>query len=268
MMSGCSGSVGGKCGSGCAGCGTKPPFAPGAKVIAVGSGKGGVGKSTVTALCAIAMARAGYKVGLLDADITGPSIPQILGVKERPLTLGDGEKIQLPATAGGIKVMSLALVTDDNAKPVAWRGPLISGILRQFYEDVNWDGLDYVFIDLPPGTADAPMTVLQNYRCDGLLSVTTPQMLSSVIVQKQANLATLLGVKLVGLIENMSYLDTPQGPLHPFGPGHSAEVEEALGVKTLVTLPIDPELCRLADEGRLEEYQNDALFEALQKALA
>lgn len=266
-MSGCRGSCGGHCGSGCDGCGAKPPFAPGATVIAVGSGKGGVGKSTVTALCALAASRRGKRVGVLDADITGPSMPQILGVHQKPRTLGNGQLIELPCSLGGIKVMSLALVTEDNAKPVAWRGPLISGILKQFYEDVNWDNLDFVFIDLPPGTADAPMTVLQNYRCDGLISVTTPQALSSVIVQKQARLATLLGVPLLGLVENMSYLDTPTGRLHPFGPGHSAEVEKALGIRTLVGLPIDSRLCQLADEGRIEEYENASLFAALDEAL-
>lgn len=266
-MSGCKESCGGHCAPGCKGCGTKPPFAPGAAVIAVGSGKGGVGKSTVTALCALAASRRGKRVGVLDADITGPSMPQILGVHQKPRTLGDGQPIELPCSKGGIRVMSLALVTDDNAKPVAWRGPLISGILKQFYEDVNWDGLDCVFIDLPPGTADAPMTVLQNYRCDGLISVTTPQALSSVIVQKQAHLATLLGVPLLGLVENMSYLDTPSGRLHPFGPGHSAEVERALGIRTLARLPIEAQLCRLADEGRIEEYENPAVFAALSEAL-
>lgn len=265
-MSGCSGGCGGCPSSKTCGSAQNdkvvPQVAKTGKIIAVGSGKGGVGKSTVTALCAVACAKAGLKVGVLDADITGPSIPKILGVERHPLR-GDNGRILPAQTAGGIKVMSLSLVMDDNSQPVVWRGPMISGILKQFWEDVDWSDLDVLFIDLPPGTADAPLTVLQTMCVSGLLSVTTPQSLSATIVQKQANMAKMLNVPLLGLVENMSYLDVNGQRVEPFGPSHLEEVEQALDLSQSIRLPIDPQLCKAADNGQLEHYDHTELFKQL-----
>ena len=237
------------------------------RIIAVGSGKGGVGKSTVTALLAVALNRAGYKVGILDADVTGPSIPKLLGVNAVPW-IGENKKIQIPASASGIKVLSVNLMLDDANAPVVWRGPLIGGVIKQFWEEGDWNGLDFALIDLPPGTADAPLTVMQLIAVDGMLAVTTPQGLSAMIVQKQLRLCEMLHIPLLGLAENMSYAVCPhcKEKWELFGVSHSAEIENAFGVQTLARIPIDRELAELGDSGRLEEYQNKELLDELAAA--
>ncbi len=237
------------------------------RIIAVGSGKGGVGKSTVSALLAVALNRAGYKVGVLDADVTGPSIPRLLGVKATPW-IGANKKIEPPATAKGIKVLSVNLMLDDDSAPVVWRGPLIGGVIKQFWEEGDWNGLDFAIIDLPPGTADAPLTVMQLVAVDGVLAVTTPQGLSSMIVQKQIRLSEMLSVPMVGLIENMSYAVCPHcgDKWELFGSSHRAEIESAFGVKTLARVPVDSALAELGDAGKLEDYENHELMDALAAA--
>lgn len=236
------------------------------RILAVGSGKGGVGKSTVSALLAVALRRAGYSVGILDADVTGPSIPKLLGVSQPPYVKDN--KIQMPETGKGIKVLSVNLLLRDNGTPVVWRGPLISGTLKQFWEDGAWNGLDFAVIDLPPGTADAPLTVMQTVKVDAMLAVTMPQGLSSMIVQKQIHLCRMMNVPLLGLVENMSYAVCPHcgGEWELFGPSHSCEIEKLFGIKTLARVPVDAKLAQLGDAGRLEDYENDDLMDALTAA--
>ena len=233
------------------------------RIIAVGSGKGGVGKSTVSALLASALNRVGYKVGLLDADVTGPSIPRLLGVTKAPYVLGN--KIQMPESAKGIKVLSVNLLLQDDGAPVVWRGPLISGTIKQFWEDGAWGGLDYAIIDLPPGTADAPLTVMQTVKVDGMIAVTMPQGLSSMIVQKQIHLSEMMNVPLLGLIENMSYAVCPHcgETWELFGSSHREEIERTFGLKTLARIPVDRRLAELGDAGRIEDYDNDELMQSL-----
>lgn len=236
------------------------------RIVAVGSGKGGVGKSSISALLAVALRRAGYSVGILDADVTGPSIPKLLGVSERPFVKDD--KICMPESRTGIKVLSVNLLLSDGGQSVVWRGPLISGTLKRFWEDGAWKGLDYAVVDLPPGTADAPLTVMQTVKIDGLLAVTMPQELSAMIVQKQIHLCKMLNVPLLGLIENMAYALCPGcgEKWNLFGPSHSAEIEKLFGIKTLARVPVDAGLAQLGDAGRIEDYENDELMEALTAA--
>ncbi len=236
------------------------------RIIAVGSGKGGVGKSTVSALLAVALSRAGYSVGILDADVTGPSIPKLFGVTASPYVLD--EKIQMPQSRSGIKILSVNLLLADDGSPVIWRGPLISGTIKQFWEDGAWNGLDFAVVDLPPGTADAPLTVMQSIKIDAMLAVTMPQGLSSMIVQKQIHLCRMLEVPLLGLVENMSYAICPHcgEKWELFGSSHRDEIEKLFGVKTLSRIPIDEKLTQLCDRGRIEDYQNETLMEDLTAA--
>lgn len=233
------------------------------RIIAVGSGKGGVGKSTVSALLAVALNRAGYSVGILDADVTGPSIPRLLGVHQPPYV--QYNKIQMPLSAKGIKVLSVNLLLPDDGSPVVWRGPIISGTIKQFWEDGAWNGLDFAIIDLPPGTADAPLTVMQTVRIDGMIAVTQPQGLSSMIVQKQIHLCTMMNVPLLGLVENMSYAVCPHcgEKWELFGASHREEIERSFGLRTLARIPVDCALAELCDAGRVEDYDNDELMQSL-----
>ncbi len=233
------------------------------RIVAVGSGKGGVGKSTVSSLLAVALTRAGYSVGVLDADVTGPSVPRLLGVNGAPW-VRDG-KIGMPESRNGVKVLSVNLLLPDGGTPVVWRGPLISGTIRQFWEDGAWNGLDFAIIDLPPGTADAPLTVMQTVRVDGMLAVTTPQGLSSMIVGKQIRLCAMMDVPLIGLIENMSYVVCPRcgERWELFGSSHRGEIERDFGLRTLARIPIDRDLAELCDAGRIEDYENDELMRSL-----
>ncbi len=228
-------------------------------VVAVMSGKGGVGKSLVTALLAVTLKRQGYKVGILDGDITGPSIPYMFGVPVRSLTQVPGQqKPNPPVSRGGIPIMSMNVLLDDPEAAVIWRGPMISGAIRQFYTDMNWGTLDYLLVDLPPGTSDAPMTVLQQMPTDGVILVSSPQGLATMVVSKAIQMAHKLEVPILGIVENMSYVDLPDGTRHEiFGPSQGQRLVGLSGAPLLGRLPIDPLITTLSDEGHIEEYDSE-----------
>jgi len=239
------------------------------KVIAVMSGKGGVGKSSVSALLAVALRRRGNRVGVLDADVTGPSIPKML-LRDDQRPLGSPMGILPVETEGGIKVMSINLLLADPTQAVIWRGPLISGAIQQFWQDVAWGELDYLIVDLPPGTSDASLTVLQSIPVDGVVMVTTPQGLAGMVVRKAAGMARQLDVPVLGVIENMSYFECPHcGEVTElFGPSIADETARAVGAPLLGRLPIDPTIAAAADEGRLEGYEAKGFDEVVAKLLA
>jgi len=223
------------------------------KVIAVVSGKGGVGKSTLTSMLAVAMNRKGKSVGILDADITGPSIPRAFGVSE---CRGQDEQGLYPAMSmDGVQVMSINLLLDDETAPVLWRGPILAGAVKQFWTDVIWGDVDYLFVDMPPGTGDVPLTVFQSLPIDGVIIVTSPQDLVSMIVSKAVNMANMMNVPILGFVENYSYLECPDcgRRISVFGESHLDEVAERYQLPVLARLPIDPMLARLVDEGKIEE---------------
>lgn len=232
------------------------------KVIGVVSGKGGVGKSFVTAALANAMCQKGYRVGILDADITGPSIPKMYGL-HGPAT--GNEKGILPAQAkNGIQVMSLNLLVDDEEAPVVWRGPIIAGTVKQFWSDVYWGDLDYLFVDMPPGTGDVPLTVFQSLPVNGILIVTSPQELVQLIVKKAVNMADMMDIPVLGLIENYSFLKCPDcgKEIQIFGESHADEIPEEMGIPLLGRLPLDPAYAALADRGRFHQLQMEYLEDA------
>lgn len=224
------------------------------KVIAVISGKGGVGKSAVTCSLAVAMARRGKKVGILDADITGPSVPRAFGIVKR----AEGSELGLyPAvTEGGIEIMSLNLLVERETDPVVWRGPVIAGAVEQFWTDVIWGDLDYLFVDMPPGTGDVPLTVFQSLPVDGAIVVTAPQTLVGMIVTKAVKMAGMLDIPVLGLVENYSYFKCPDcGGEHPvFGESTIDALAAHLSLPVLAKLPIQPELARAVDSGKLEGF--------------
>jgi len=237
-------------------------------IIAVGSGKGGVGKSTVSAMLAVGLAKKGAKVSVLDADITGPSIPKLLGVREVPFSSDSG--VVAPKTGWlGIRAMSINLMLDDPTKPVVWRGPLIGNVLKQFWEEVNWGNTEYLIIDLPPGTADAALTVMQVINLDGLLVVTAPQGLSALVVEKMMHMAQMLDVPLLGLVENMGHVICPEcgAKWELFGPSHLKETADKWNIPVLAKIPVDKEISILGDNGRLEHYTRDNIPEALAEAV-
>jgi Mrp family chromosome partitioning ATPase len=240
------------------------------QVIAVMSGKGGVGKSSVTALIASKLAQQGKRVGVLDADITGPSIPKLLGIHGKPESCPGG---LLPVrSSDGLDVMSLNLLLEEEDQPVIWRGPLIAGAVKQFWTDVVWGDLDFLIIDLPPGTGDAPLTVLQSLPVDGLVLVSTPQDLAVMIVKKAIHMARSMDVPILGLVENMSGLTCPHcGELiEPFGPSQGAKISQELDLAYLGGLPINPKFRELCDLGQVEQYSSqavDALIDNLQSVL-
>jgi hybrid cluster-associated redox disulfide protein len=224
------------------------------QVIAIMSGKGGVGKSLVTGLLAVSLRRQGQRVGILDGDITGPSIARMFGTKGSPGKSESGG-IEPLVSRGGIKVMSMNMFLEHDSDPVVWRGPMISSAIKQFYSDVDWGNLDYLLVDLPPGTSDAPMTVLQSLPVDGIVIVSSPQMLATMIVMKCINMVRQLKGVIVGLVENMAYFETPKGERYDiFGPSNGAELVGMTGAPLLAQLPIDPTLTTLCDTGRIEEY--------------
>lgn len=239
------------------------------KVIAVVSGKGGVGKSTVTSLLAVAMARQGKRVGILDADITGPSVPTAFGVTE---CQGANEDGLYPAlTRGGIQVMSINLLLDNPADPVVWRGPVIAGAVKQFWTDVVWENVDYLFVDMPPGTGDVPLTVFQSLPVDGIVIVTSPQDLVSLIVSKAVKMANMMHIPVLGFVENYAYLQCPDcgRKISVFGKSHLDEVAAQFGLPVLARLPIDPAVAEAFDSGLMETVPTDALadvVEAIEKA--
>jgi len=237
-------------------------------VIAVMSGKGGVGKSLVSGLLAIALRRQGHEVGILDADITGPSIPKMFfpnGARLGYSPMGPTP----PQTKTGIRVMSINLLLDQEDQAVVWRGPLVSGAIKQFWGDIFWGNLDYLVVDLPPGTSDASLTVMQSLPMSGILLVSSPQDLAGMVVRKAANMAQQMHTPILGLIENMSYFECPDtGKRHDlFGPSHAEETARRLGVPFLGRLPIDPEIARLCDAGLIEEYAGE-VFAPIARDLA
>ena len=230
------------------------------KVIGVVSGKGGVGKSLMTSLLAVAAAKKGKKAGILDADITGPSIPHVFGVNDRAYS--NGEAI-LPITSykAGIPLMSVNLILENAEDPVIWRGAMISGVVKQFWTEVAWGDLDYLFVDMPPGTGDVPLTVFQSLPVDGIVIVTSPQDLVSMVVEKAIRMAEAMSIPVLGIVENMSYALCPDcgKKLYIFGEGKVAETAKKHGVEKTASLPILPEIAALCDEGRVEEVSDEVL---------
>ena len=227
------------------------------KVIVVVSGKGGVGKSLVTSAMAVEMSRRGHKTAILDADITGPSIPKAFGLKER--AKGNDFGIIPETTKTGIDIMSINLLLEHNTDPVVWRGPVISGTVKQFWTDVIWKDVDYMFVDMPPGTGDVPLTVFQSLPLDGIIVVASPQELVGMIVEKAVKMAELMNVPILGLVENMSYFKCPDcGKEHKiFGDSHIDEIAERVGTRVLAKVPIDPDLAKSVDTGTVELFVGD-----------
>jgi Mrp family chromosome partitioning ATPase len=231
-------------------------------VVAVLSGKGGVGKSSVAALLAVALNRRGERVGVLDADITGPSIPKMFGLHQLPSM---GSVGILPAETGtGIKVISINLLLPHEDEAVVWRGPLISNTIKQFWGEVMWGNLDYLIVDLPPGTSDASLTVMQSIPLNGIVLVTSPQDLAGMVVRKAAHMAQRMGAPILGLVENMSYINCPKcgEKIEVFGPSQVQQTTDQLRLSLLGRLPLDPELARRCDAGEVEEYDAE-LFESI-----
>ncbi|MFC2039351.1 P-loop NTPase [Chloroflexota bacterium] len=228
-------------------------------VIAVMSGKGGVGKSLVTGLFSLALARYGHKVGILDADITGPSIPRMFGINARPS--GSDNGLMPVRSRAGIEIMSINILLPHEDDAVIWRGPLIGNTIKQFWEDVLWGRLDYLLVDLPPGTADAPLTVMQSLPLTGVIVVFSPQELAGMVVRKAMRMAEKMNVPILGVVENMSYFVVPETGkrLELFGKSRADEMAKAAGAPLLGQIPIEPELARLCDEGGIERYESESL---------
>ena len=225
-----------------------------AHVIGVMSGKGGVGKSSVTALLAVALRRQGYKVGILDADITGPSIPHLFGINDIPGAVGDD---MLPAvTETGIKIISVNLLLEDTSSPVIWRGPVLGSVIKQFWSNVIWGELDYLLVDMPPGTGDVPLTLFQSLPLDGVILVSSPQSLVNMVVGKAYGMAAMMGIPVLAVIENFSYIVCPDcgKKLYVFGEGKTEEWAKLHGVPFAMKLPMDPAVSAYGDEGKIEVY--------------
>lgn len=231
------------------------------KVIGIVSGKGGVGKSLVTCMLASKCAAAGLKVGVLDADVTGPSVPKSFGISSRAMQ--DNECLLPTVTDNGVKIMSINLLLDDVNSPVVWRGPVISGVIEQFWSDVRWGELDYLFVDMPPGTGDVALTVFQSLPVDGIVIVSTPQDLVKMIVNKAYNMAKMMNVPVLGLVENMSYYTCPDcgKRINIFGESQIDGTAQELGVPVIAKLPINPQINRLVDEGKISEIECSELDE-------
>lgn len=229
------------------------------KVIGVVSGKGGVGKSLVTSLLAVMSQRAGYNTAVMDADITGPSIPRAFGITERASSCELG--LYPVQSETGIDVMSLNLLTENETDPVIWRGPVIAGTVRQFWTDVIWNDVDYMFIDMPPGTGDVPLTVFQSIPVDGIVIVASPQELVGMIVEKAVNMAKMMNIPVLALVENMSYFACPDcgKEIKVFGESHIDEIAERHGIDCVAKLPIDPSLASACDKGEIEKFEGDWL---------
>lgn len=229
------------------------------KVFGIVSGKGGVGKSMVTSQLAVSLRRKGYRVGILDADITGPSIPTAFGLDTR--AVGDGESIFPELTPGGIKIISLNLLLENKGDPVVWRGSLLGGVVKQFWTDVRWGELDYLFIDMPPGTGDVPLTVFQSIPVDGIVVVTSPQDLVSLIVTKAVRMAEMMNKPILGVVENYSYFQCPNcGEKHYiFGKSNLEQVAAELQVKVLAQIPMDPAMAAAMDQGAMETMEHNYL---------
>lgn len=235
------------------------------KVIGVVSGKGGVGKSLVTSLLAINMNRKGYRSAILDADITGPSIPKVFGVNEK--AYGTKFGVMPGITKTGIQVMSLNLLLENDSDPVVWRGPVIANTVKQFWTDVYWDNVDFMFVDMPPGTGDVPLTVFQSLPIDGIVIVTAPQDLVSMIVQKSIKMANLMNVPVLGIVENMSYAMCPDcgKRIDIFGKSHIEEVAKENNIDVYDNIPINPEVTKLSDQGLIEAVEESYIENIVNK---
>ena len=238
------------------------------KVIGIVSGKGGVGKSLVTGLMAVLSQRAGYKTAIMDADITGPSIPKMFGIKEK--AQGSELGIFPVMSKTGIEVMSLNLLVKNETDPVVWRGPVIAGTVKQFWTDVVWNDVDFMFVDMPPGTGDVPLTVFQSVPVDGIIVVASPQELVSMIVKKALNMAKLMNIPVLGLVENMSYLECPdcKKKISVFGESHIDETAKETGTEVLAKLPINPKLASACDAGMIELFEGEWLDGAAEKVFS
>ena len=238
------------------------------KVIGIVSGKGGVGKSLVTSLLASACAKKGLKTAILDADITGPSIPKMFGIKDKATSL-DGKYITPKVSNGGIKIMSINLLLENDDDPVVWRGPVIAGAVKQFWTDVVWEDVDFMFVDMPPGTGDVPLTVFQSLQIDGIVVVASPQELVSMIVGKAVKMAAMMNIPVIGIVENMSYLECPdcKKKINIFGNSNIDKTAAEYGIETIAKLPIIPEIARLSDSGKIEDFNEEYLSEILKKII-
>ena len=235
------------------------------KVIGVVSGKGGVGKSLVTSLMACRMRATGARVGILDADITGPSIPRAFGIHDGVTVTPDG-KLLVPATSStGVEVISSNMLLENETDPVIWRGPVIAGAVKQFWSETLWQDIDYMFVDMPPGTGDVPLTVFQSLPVNGIIIVTSPQELVSMIVEKAVNMAKKMNVPILGLVENMSYLECPDcgKKISVFGESHIDDVAKEYGIPVLAQIPIRPAIAKAVDEGTVEYIEADFLDNAV-----
>jgi len=229
------------------------------KVIGVVSGKGGVGKSLVTSLLAVSMKRNGFSTAILDADITGPSIPKVFGIKEKAIATDIG--LYPAKSKTDINIMSLNLLLEEDTAPVVWRGPIIAGTVKQFWTDVIWGNVDYMFIDMPPGTGDVPLTVFQSIPIDGIIIVTSPQELVSMIVAKAVNMAKMMDIPILGLVENMSYTKCPDcgKEIKVFGESHIEEIANKFDIQNISKLPIEPKIAQACDKGMIELFDGNWL---------
>ena len=238
------------------------------KVIGIISGKGGVGKSTVTTMIARQLNAKGYRVGIMDADITGPSIPKMFGTAER--ATGSDKGLIPVRSKSGVDIMSINLLLENPSDPVIWRGPVIAGTVKQFWTDVIWNDVDFMFVDMPPGTGDVPLTVFQSIPIDGIIVVASPQDLVSMIVKKAINMANMMNIPVLGLVENMSYLECPdcKKKISVFGDSHIDETAKETGTEVLAKLPINPKLAAACDAGLIELFEGDWLDKAAEKVFA
>ena len=238
------------------------------KVYGIVSGKGGVGKSMVTSQLAVSVRREGYNVAVLDADITGPSIPKAFGVHTR--ADGTADAIIPVSTMTGIQLMSVNLLLENETDPVIWRGPVIGGVVQQFWSDVLWEDVDYMFVDMPPGTGDVALNVFQTLPVDGIIVVASPQELVSMVVEKAVKMAQMMNIPILGIVENMSYMTCPDcgKKLYPFGEGKTEEAAAKYGLPVLAKMPIDPALAKLVDDGAIETFEGDWLHDVVDKVLS
>lgn len=235
------------------------------KVIGIVSGKGGVGKSLVTSMLAVNANKRGFKTAILDADITGPSIPKAFGIQGRALS--NGATLMPKTSDNGIKIMSVNLILENDTDPVIWRGPIVAGVVKQFWTDVEWGDVDYMFVDMPPGTGDVPLTVFQSLPIDGIVIVTSPQELVSMIVAKASKMAKMMNIPIYGIVENMSYLNCPDcgKKINVFGESKVEEVAKEQGIDYFARVPIDPNISTAVDKGLVEQYDVSILDELMEK---
>lgn len=239
------------------------------KVIGIVSGKGGVGKSLVTSLLASATAKRGLHAAVLDADITGPSIPKVFGITEH--ALGDGSSHIFPCKSkGGVDIMSINLLLESDTDPVVWRGPVIAGVVKQFWTEVIWEDVDYMYVDMPPGTGDVPLTVFQSLPVDGIIVVTSPQSLVSMVVAKAVRMAELMNIPILGVVENMSYFTCPDcgKQIKIFGESHVEEIASTYGIPLLASQPLDPGAAAACDRGEVESIDTTPLQPAIDRIMS